>query len=183
MEKNEEKFVVDDPVKAQWVMEKIIDHKHKIAEKEAEAAAMKAPHEKRIKDVDAWLESEKEQEQRGIDWLEMLLREYAQANITGKKKSINLPSGRIGFRAVPKEYSWNGKKVTNSMPELIEFVERSSPEFIQSKKTVDWATFKKTLTLDEKTNCVVTVDGEVIEGMSIKQLDPKFYVETKGDKQ
>ena len=167
-----EKFIIDDLAKAEWAMKKIAKRQGELVILQEQAERMKA-------DIDKWLLRETTEKQDDISYLENLLKPFAESSIQGtKKKSLALPSGKIGFRAGAKNFVLNGTKVTNTMPELITFVKGSSPEFIETKESVKWADYKKTLNADG--DKVITADGEIIEGMTIQQSEPKFYVDVKG---
>lgn len=171
VEKQQE-FIIDDLSKAEWTMKKIAHLKNKIADKQAQAAKMKA-------DIDSWLLTETEHHTNDIAYFEGLLQPFVVEQLKdSKKKSISLPSGKIGFKAGNKNFMFAGKKVEKTLPELIKFIKETNPEFIETKETVKWGDLKKTLTVTDK-GVVVTSDGEIVTDMTVEQGDPKFYIEVK----
>lgn len=77
--------------------DRILDRYREIA---AEAAQVERIADARIADIKDWRDGEVHRLQKRMDYLEERLRQLADLLIDPeKKKSMNLPSGRIGFRA------------------------------------------------------------------------------------
>ena len=54
------------------------------------------------------------------------------------------------------------------------FVKESAPEFIETKETVKWGEFKKTLTATEDGR-YITADGEIVDGVTFEEKPDVFY--------
>ena len=110
-------------------------------------------------------------------YFQSLLRPWAETKLAGsKKKSVKLPSGRVGFRAGSKTYMLDGEKVAATSARLLSFVKVEDESFIERKESVRWGDYKKTLRVMEDGR-VVSATGQIIEGMTVTQGAPSFYVE------
>lgn len=175
MEQVEEKerFTVKDASSAEWVMEKI-------AEKQAEIAEMARQRDKMLARYNEWYAAGTEALNGDIAYFEKLLADWAREELAeGKSKSISLPSGRIGFRASPAAVTFIGTPVDKTNVDFIAMVKKSAPEYVETKESVKWADFKKTLTLAEEGK-VISADGEVLTEMAWTQPEPTFYANVKG---
>lgn len=172
-------FVIDDLSKAEWAMKKIAHIQAKKNELEQQAEKMKADIEIMKADVDNWLVSETAGYDDDLEYFKGALTPFLLSQIAGtKKRSINLPSGKIGIRAGAVQYYVGKEKADKDNRELIEFAKQSVPEFVKIKETLDWASFKKTLILLDDGG-VVTKDGEVVAGMKGVKGEDKIYAEVK----
>lgn len=108
------------------------------------------------------------------------LRRFAEANITGKKRSLELPSGTLSFHKRQPIFFLGGERVTSDNPALIELARNIDSELVKVKTTTaaDWATLKKRLAVaDDGTVCVADM-GEVLADMRAQILPDDFNVET-----
>ena len=165
-----ERFTVTDEASAEWCLEKIEENAKARALIDEQYKQMTARYEKWRADALAELD--------GSDaYLKSLLEPWAQEKVAdGKKKSVKLPSGRIGFRAGSTSYMIGEDKVTATHPKLLAFVKENYAAFIKVEESVRWGDFKKTLHV-VKDGQVVTEYGEVIPDMKAIQGEPSFYVE------
>lgn len=171
-QETQERFVVDDIPKAEWALKKIAHYNKVKAKRKAEYEQMQADNER-------WYQQETADADRQIEYFQSLLRPFAEKELEGsKKKSVALPSGKIGFRAGAQKFFLGADEVKNDNPALIGFVKSSLPELLKVKESVDWATMKKNLVAlsDGK---VITKDGEIVPEMRVEVGDVKFYVEVK----
>ena len=108
------------------------------------------------------------------------LDRWARRNITGKKRSIDLPSGRLSLTKQQPLFYINGDKVTGDNPALIELARRVDTDLIkvQTVETADWAKFKKRLALDESGNVCIEETGEVLADMRVELRPDKFDFKT-----
>ena len=108
------------------------------------------------------------------------LRRFAEANITGKKRSLELPSGTLSFHKRQPIFFLGGVKVTNDNPALIELARNIDAELVKVKTTeaADWATLKKRLTVADDGTVCVNDTGEVLADMRAQILPDDFNVET-----
>lgn len=169
----EEKFTVDDTACAEWTLEKIAEKNKKIAEVESDYEKMVAKYQK-------WRDDSVDALKSDILYLESLLRPWAEEQLShGKAKSINLPSGKVGFKSASQEWKFDGEKADAKNKGLLDFAKSSMPEYVKVKKeeTVAWAELKKALTVTDNGK-VVTADGEIVEGMTVTIGAPTFYTKT-----
>ncbi|WP_314047319.1 host-nuclease inhibitor Gam family protein [Selenomonas noxia] len=165
-----ERFTVTDEASAEWCLEKMEENEKARALIEEQYKRMIARHEK-------WREEALAELDNSDAYLKGLLLPWAQEKAAdGKKKSLKLPSGRIGFRAGSTSYMIGEDKVTATHPKLLAFVKENYAAFIKVEESVRWGDFKKTLHV-AKDGQVVTEYGEVIPDMQAVQGEPSFYVE------
>lgn len=169
----DEKFIVNDMSSAEWTLEKILEKRKKIDEVQADYDKMVAKYQK-------WRDNSIETLKSDILHLESLIAPWAEGELShSKAKSINLPSGKIGFKTPAKEWKFGGEKADAKNKGLLEFAKSSMPEFVKTKteETVAWADLKKSLTVTENGK-VVTADGEIVEGMTVSVGAPTFYTKS-----
>ena len=163
-------FTVTDEASAEWCLEKIEENQKARALIEDQYQRMIARHEKWREDALAELES-------NDLYLKGLLEPWAAEKIAdGKKKSVKLPSGRIGFRAGGEIWKMGDEKVEASTPALLALVKQDDDSFVKVQESVRWGDYKKTLTVMEDGR-VMSASGQIIEGMTVTQCAPNFYVE------
>ena len=168
-----ERFTVHDEASAEWCLEKLEENEKARALIEEQYQQMTARYEKWRADAIAEIE--------GSDaHLKSLLEPWAAEKIAdGKKKSVKLPSGVIGFRAGGEIWKMGDEKVEATTPALLAFVKENDDSFVAVKETVRWGDYKKTLK-EMKDGRVATSDGQIIEGMTVTQGAPSFYVNIEG---
>lgn len=162
-EERKEGFVVNDDNKADWVLRKIKQNADKMEEIQElyEAQSMR---------LTAWKSEQLDRLTKDKENLEMLLAPYVESKLNGgKKKSFVLPNGKCGFRSIPA-------KIEKDENMLLEFVKTVSPGNIKVKESVNWASFKKGLTVDGN-KMIVTDTGEVVPGVTVTEQPDKFYTE------
>lgn len=165
-----ERFAVTDEASAEWCLEKLEENAKARALIDEQYKQMTARYEKWRADALAELES-------SDFYLKGLLEPWAAKKIAdGKKKSVKLPSGVIGFRAGGKTWKMGDEKIEATTPALLAFVKENDDSFVAVKETVRWGDYKKTLK-EMKDGRVATSDGQIIEGMTVTQGAPSFYVE------
>lgn len=165
-----ERFTVTDEASAEWCLEKLEKNAKARALIEEQYQQMTARYEKWRADALAELD--------GSDaYLKGLLLPWAQEKVAdGKKKSVKLPSGRVGFRAGGEIWKMGDEKVEATTPALLAFVKENDDSFVKVQESVRWGDYKKTLNVMENGR-VATSDGQIIEGMTVTQGAPSFYVE------
>lgn len=172
MSENAEKkrFEVTDEASAEWVLEKLEENAKARALIDEQYQRMLARHE-------AWRTEALKELDDNDAYFYGLLRPWAEEKLAGgKKKSVKLPSGRVGFRAGSKTYMLDGEKVAATSARLLSFVKVEDESFIERKESVRWGDYKKTLQVTDSGR-VVTADGVPIPGMTCTQGEPNFYVE------
>lgn len=167
-----ERFEVVDASSAEWCVEKI-------AELEARKAEVEAQYQKMIERYDKWREDELKNIEDSEAFFQSLLRPWVMEELkTSKKKSVTLPSGRVGIRKGKETWTIAGKAFDKNDPALLVVAKNIGEKYIEIKESVKWAELKKTLQVTES-GSVVTEDGEIIEAFHVEQGEPKFYVQTK----
>lgn len=172
MTENAEKkpFEVTDEASAEWCLEKLEENAKARKLVNDQFAEMVYRYEK-------WKSDSLQELNRSDKYLKGLLQTWAVEKLAdGKKKSVNLPSGRVGFRAGGETWKMGAKKIEATTPALLAFVKENDDSFVKVQESVRWGDYKKTLNVMEDGR-VATSDGQIIEGMTVTQGVPSFYVE------
>lgn len=172
MEAAKEPFVVDSLSKAEWAMKKIAKIRAEIEKKREQAAIMKA-------DVDEWLTNETTEAKRSLAYFEALLQSYAVNELAGgKKKSLTLPSGKIGFRSGATRFTFGDTEAGAKNQALTDYlVSQDAWDYLDKKISVKWNDFKRSLHIMNDGR-VVDETGTVLEGMRAQRCDDEFFVKT-----
>lgn len=165
-------FAVTDEASAEWAMEKLEENAKARALIEDQYQRMIARHE-------AWREDALKEIEESDAYFYGLLRPWVEEKLAGgKKKSVKLPSGTVGFRAGTGTYKFGEEKVTATNAELLVFVKNDDASFIKVEESVRWSDYKKTLNVTDDGK-VVSANGEVIPDMTYTEGEPTFYVKVK----
>lgn len=165
-----ERFTVTDEASAEWCLEKMEENEKARALIDEQYKQMTARYEKWRADALAELKS-------SDAYLKGLLLPWVQEKVAdGKKKSVKLPSGRVGFRAGGETWKMGDEKIEATTPALLAFVKQDDDSFVKVQESVRWGDYKKTLNIMEDGR-VATSDGQIIEGMTVTKGAPSFYVE------
>ena len=123
------------------------------------------------KKVDAWLESRVNSIDNANASDEAKLQVYAEDRLkNSKRKSVNLPSGKFGFRK-------GQPKIEHDDAILMEYCKASNPSFIKVKESLDWAGLKKDTLFDGEK--IIDKNGEVLPGITVHPAEDTFYVSVK----
>lgn len=123
------------------------------------------------KKVDAWLESRVNSIDEANESDEAKLQVYAEDRLkNSKRKSVNLPSGKFGFRK-------GQPKIEHDDSILMKYAKASNPQFIKVKESLDWSGLKKSCTVDGEK--MIDENGEVLPGITIHPAEQTFYVNVK----
>ena len=175
MTENAEKkpFEVTDEASAEWCLEKLEENAKARKLVNDQFAEMVYRYEK-------WKSDSLQELNRSDKYLKGLLQTWAVEKLAdGKKKSVNLPSGRVGFRAGGETWKMGAEKIEATTPALLAFVKENDDSFVKVQESVRWGDYKKTLNVMEDGR-VATSDGQIIEGMTVTQGAPSFYVNIEG---
>ena len=165
-----ERFAVTDEASAEWCLEKLEENAKARKLVNDQFAEMVYRYEK-------WKSDSLQELNRSDKYLKGLLQTWAVEKLAdGKKKSVNLPSGRVGFRAGGEIWKMGDEKVEATTPALLAFVKQDDDSFVKVQESVRWGDYKKTLHIMEDGR-VATSDGQIIEGMTVTKGAPSFYVE------
>ena len=110
-----ERFTVHDEASAEWCLEKLEENAKARALIEEQYKRMIERHEKWRADALSEID--------GSDaHLKSLLEPWAAEKLAdGKKKSVKLPSGRVGFRAGGETWKMGAEKIEATTPALLAF--------------------------------------------------------------
>ena len=165
-------FAVTDEASAEWAMEKLEENAKARALIEEQYQRMIARHE-------AWRKDALKELDESDAYFYGLLRPWAEEKLAGgKKKSVKLPSGTVGFRAGNGTYKFGEEKVTATNADLLAFVKNDDASFIKVEESVRWGDYKKTLNVTDDGK-VVSANGEVIPDMTYTEGEPTFYAKVK----
>ena len=165
-----ERFAVTDEASAEWCLEKLEENAKARKLVNDQFAEMVYRYEK-------WKSDSLQELNRSDKYLKGLLQTWAVEKLAdGKKKSVNLPSGRVGFRAGGEIWKMGDEKIEATTPALLAFVKQDDDSFVKVQESVRWGDYKKTLHIMEDGR-VATSDGQIIEGMTVTKGAPSFYVE------
>ena len=108
------------------------------------------------------------------------LDRWARKNITGKRHSVDLPSGKLTLTKQQPLFYIEGERVTSDNPALIALAKRLNPGLIktQTVESADWSTLKKLLALDEDGNVYLEETGEVLADLRAELRPDKFDFKT-----
>lgn len=166
-EVKEEGFKVDDDLKADWCLDKI-------REANAEYNRFEMVVNAKIEQLQQALKKAQDKRDREVGFFEGKLREYfeiVKAKETKTQKSYSLPSGKLVLKYQQPEF----KKDEET---LLSWVENNKPQFVKIKKSVDWANLKKTIKVVGDV-VIESETGEIIEGVTVEEREPKFIVEVE----
>lgn len=106
------------------------------------------------------------------------LERYTLSHITGKKRSIQLPSGSLQLTRQQPKFIIGGQSAANNNPALIELARRLDTELVKVTETADWAELKKRLKTDDEGNVYLKDTGEILSDMRAEVQPDKFTVKT-----
>ena len=161
----QEGWKVDSMSAANWAIEKIRSRRAEIEELKKFAAAKKAQ-------IDSWLEEQTDSLQDDIDFFEAKLKPFVADMLQGKKsKTMKFPCGSCSFKKT-------APKFTKDEEVLTQWVLLNEKDYINTKYSVNWADFKKTLQYAQDGK-MITADGEVVPGVTYTVEEDSFTVKTE----
>ena len=169
-----QEWLAYDEASAEWVLEKL-------TKLDMEEQNIRAQHRKMVEKYNRWRDAQLTEISNSKHRLQEKLKPWLDEQLAGsKKKSVTLPSGRIGYNPAKEVWNINGVVADASNADLLKFVKNGYCEFIKQSETVKWGEFKKTLTVS-KDGTVYTKEGEPIEGMEVINIPPEMYVKLTGE--
>ena len=177
----EQKFVIDSDNKANWALRKIRKNKEKIKEKEELAQETIKELKKEIRETEEWLEQETGLIKEDNKFFEGLLRQYAEELRKEDEdlKTHKLPFGQLQFRAQRPKWNYDDELLLNSVKNS--GLAGAEDEIVKVKEKVNKRKLKGSDLIDITNDgrVVVTVTGEVLEGVTVKDRPEKFKVKVK----
>lgn len=175
----QEGWQVTDLNAAVWADERIHDAQVKVDEIEKLATDRIADLQRKIDIVNEWKEEAKKPYLNTISFFAAKIMVYLQYTIAeqvaaGKKKivkSLKLPFNKPAMKAKPPE-------VKRDDAQLIAWLEKNHPEYIERKPTVKWGDLKKTLTQTEVDGVLAYVDanGQVVPHVTLMERPDEFVL-------
>jgi phage host-nuclease inhibitor protein Gam len=150
---NAPSFDVTDLNSANWAMSKAAQAEKRIQQRSALASQY---HEK----IDAWLAEANKPDLQTVEFMQSLLGPWATRELaTGKRKSLKLLGGTVGFRSSPPAVE------VLDHDAALAYCKTFAPELVRIKEELDKKEIKKRLE-----------GGEVIEGVQLSVGHVKFYL-------
>ena len=150
-EVEQEGFTVKNQQTAEWVVKRIAQHRRRQAE-------VDELYQAELYRLKAWKQKQDEKEQASIDYFENILKPWAQE----QGKSVSLPSGRVRFRKMQDKFIYDDQAV-------MAWAKEHLPEAIRVKEELEKKAIKDH----------VKATGELPDGLTIEQQEPKFEVVTE----
>lgn len=173
IEETKEPFVIDNQEKAAWAMRKLRQHRQKQAENTNTANSLIGALQQDIEGVQAWKKEQNEAIEKDASYFLSGLetwhrKQYEEDNDI---KTIKLPFGQLKIRAQQPEYIRDA--VT-----LLAWAKSSRPDAVKVKEEADWATIKKSVVAQDG-KAIDTTSGEIVDGVTVEEREPKFEVVTE----
>ena len=160
-----ESWKITDAVTADWALDKIREAKAEYSQKEMIV-------KEKIRQLQEWLEKEREKRDRTVNFFTAKLQEYFETAPKRKTKTqevLELPTGTLRRKYPAPEFVRDDEKLLNWLKE------RGMSEYVKIKETPDWANFKKTIRVTGEQ--VVDENGEIVDGVRVVERPPVFEVE------
>lgn len=163
-----EGWKIDNDVAADWAIEKIKAIKQEYKRKEMIA-------QNKIKQIQDWLQKQKEGADQSIMFFEDRLCSYFNSlpkealKKTKTTEQYKLSSGTLKLK-------YKGPEIVRDDEKLLTWVKQNKPRFVKVKESVDWAGLKE-LTKIENNKVIDVQTGEVIDGVEVQERNPEFIVE------
>ena len=162
---NAEAYVIDTPQQANYAIRKVKEIRKQMDDIHAMAKQELASHEAKVKEWEAkQVLSLEYSEQYFASRLEGYAHTHIDAN--GKKKSLSLIDGSIGFRKVQDSYDYDDKA-------LIDGLKGTHDELIEMKPAVKKAELKKAATVKEGK---LYLGDMLVPGVTVTAQPDKFEV-------
>lgn len=164
-------------VEVDEILETVADLESIIAAAQAERDNLIARYNEKITAAQIICEEKCKPARAEIALLTEKLRRYAEENTTGKHRSIQLPSGTIGFRRQAPRFYFDDGEAGAQNKSLLAFVKANGGKYLKVEESVDWANLKPRLKLIGD-QVVYEDTGEVIGGLHAEIPPDKFTVKT-----
>lgn len=158
----EESFKIENDKTADWAIAQI-------QEAEAERDRLVALAESQIDDLNNKIEELKTKCENDTKYLKGCLAMYFEtvpSKETKTQKSYKLLSGTLVFKKP-------SQKINHDDEKLLEFLDGT--EFIKVKKSIDWAEYKKVLTISDS-EVIDSETGEIVEACTVEDVPASFTI-------
>lgn len=161
--KEKEEFIIDDPKKALWAMQKINQANQDLAER-------KEVYNATVESAKRWYDKQKRECESTIDYMKYKLTEYMENRLKDNPKyKFKSPYGSISL----------GKKTTYEYDDQILLNEFSNDDSVIDKKINHTNLKKKIQTVNNQV--INTETGEIIKGVKISTNQEMKFRINKGD--
>lgn len=164
-------------VEVDELLEKVADFEAQIAAAESERNALISRYQMKILAAQELCEQKCQPAREEVELLTEQLRRYAEANITGKRRSVKLPSGTLSFRKQAPRFFFENAEANAHCEPLLKFVKANGGKYLKIEESVDWANLKSHLQCIGE-QVVYEDTGEIIDGMRAEIQPDKFTVKT-----
>lgn len=157
----EEPFVIDNDVKAEWAL-------RRIRERAAERDRILETSWEIIESYKAVIQTEFDRAAEEIAGLEgMLLQYFAMVEhaATKTQETYRLPTGKLKMKLAFERMVPDDETLITAFP-----------DFTERKPSLKWGELKKRLSIAEG-KVIDTETGEIVQGVSLEMVPPKFIVE------
>ena len=157
----EEGFIVDSDVKAEWAL-------RKIRERAAERDRIVEASAEIVETYHAAIKTEADRAAEEIAVLEGMLQRYFETvehSATKTQETYRLPTGKLKMKLAFQ------RMVPDTEALMSEY-----PAFVEHKPELRWGELKKRLDIAGG-KVVDTETGEIVQGVSLETVPPKFIVE------
>lgn len=158
----QERFVITDDKAADWAIEKIAEH-------EADRDRLINLANSKIEELQMQIEKVNARCETETSYLKSCLSEYflgLPKKSTKTQTSYKLLAGTLVFKKPSQKIAHDDKVLIEAL---------KGTEYIKVKESVDWAGFKKNLTIADN-KVVDAATGEVVEGCSVEEVPGEFIV-------
>lgn len=165
----EQAWQIKDDGEADWAIEKI-------AMAQTEIDRMTADCNEKINKIRERLEQFKKQPQSTILFMELKLKEYVETlNVAPTKagtRIYNLPAGKVSIKPQAPKFSVDDT-------EFVSWLKNNGhSDLVKCTESGQWGELKKNgVIVSEDGKTVLTVDGELVEGVTVEQRDDVVKVE------
>lgn len=161
LEKQDERFIIDDPNKADWALKQIQKAKREQKENAERVAKMNEDPQKEIDENNKWLETENAKLDESIEYFESLLNEFMNVNLQEDPKfKFKSPYGKI---SVSHRKIW-----THDDGQLIKAFEGT--EFVTNTPKLRWGDLKKQMKVVNG-KAVLKETGELVDGVTVDETE------------
>ena len=158
-------FVIDTTQQANYAVRKVKEIRQQMEDIHTTAKAELEAHAAKVSEWEAkQLLSLEYSEQYFTSRLEGYAHQHIDPN--GKKKSLSLINGSIGFKKQQPKYDYDDEKIINALKE-------KHPEFIKYEPSLKKADLKKAATVVKGS---VYIDNVVVPGVTVTDQPEKFEV-------
>jgi hypothetical protein len=169
MNEEQEKFEVDDDIKAEWCITKL-------REEEQETERLKELCKKMIESYEYKIRELDERHEQKTSFLKSQLNQYfltVKKKVTKTQETYELATATLRLKhKKPKPITDNAK--------LLEYLEdNNKSDYIEIKKSPKWGELKKTL--KQVDDFYVDDDGQIVGGVKLEAVTSEFVIDLKGE--